>query len=77
MAMLERVKQSSYSSPPALSPALARLLAEVALAPLGWGSPGGVSIAQPLLSVPSCCATTPCAACATSTTSRTTLSSAG
>lgn len=77
VAMLERVNQSSYSSPPALSPALARLLAEVALPPPGWGSPGGVSIAQPLLSIPSCCATTPCAACATSTTSRTTLSSAG
>ncbi|KAF1416043.1 hypothetical protein FQV24_0002822, partial [Spheniscus mendiculus] len=29
VAMLERVKQSSYESPPALSPALARLLAEV------------------------------------------------
>ncbi|XP_064893018.1 LOW QUALITY PROTEIN: ribosomal protein S6 kinase-related protein [Columba livia] len=29
VAMLERVKQSSYESPPALSPALARLLAEL------------------------------------------------
>uniref|UniRef100_A0A8B9SII2 Ribosomal protein S6 kinase related n=1 Tax=Anas platyrhynchos TaxID=8839 RepID=A0A8B9SII2_ANAPL len=29
VAMLERVNQSSYSSPPALSPALARLLAEL------------------------------------------------
>lgn len=31
--MLERVKQSSYESPPTVSPALARLLAEVTLPP--------------------------------------------
>lgn len=37
VAMLERVKQSSYESPPALSPALARLLAEVTLPPGCWG----------------------------------------
>lgn len=33
MAMLERVKQSSYESPPEFSPELARLLAEVTLPP--------------------------------------------
>ncbi|KAI6074344.1 putative serine/threonine-protein kinase SgK494 [Aix galericulata] len=42
VAMLERVKQSSYASPPALSPALARLLAEVALTPWVGGPQRGL-----------------------------------
>lgn len=37
MAMLERVKESSYESPPEFSPELARLLAEVTLLPGFWG----------------------------------------
>lgn len=83
VAMLERVKQSSYESPPALSPALARLLAEVTLLPRFWGPrwppklDADVPAAHCPPSVPSCCATTPCAACATSTTSRATPSSVG
>lgn len=42
VAMLERVNQSSYTSPPALSPALARLLAEVTLAPRVGGPQRGL-----------------------------------
>lgn len=77
VAMLERVKESSYASPPALSPALGRLLAEVTPT-LGLSVPS----AAPLMahrppSAASCYATTPFAACATSTTSRTTLFSVG
>lgn len=81
--MLERVKESSYEIPPAFSPALARLLAEVTLPPGFWGPcwpPGldvGVLTAHCPPSIPSCCATTPCAACATSTISKATPSSAG
>lgn len=83
MAMLERVKQSSYESPPALSPALARLLAEVTLhlyAAVPTGPPRldpEVTTTHCPLSVPSCCATTLCAVCATSITSRVTPSSVG
>lgn len=77
VAMLERVKESSYATPPALSPALSRLLAEVTPT-LGLSVPSAVPlIAHRPPSVASCCATTPFAACVTSTTSRATLFSGG
>lgn len=82
MAMLERVKESSYESPPEFSPELARLLAEVTLLPGFWGPHCPRAGCWDFhshcpLSVRSCCATIPCTAYATSTTSRATPSSAG
>ncbi|KAM4648094.1 ribosomal protein S6 kinase-related protein isoform 1-T1 [Amazona ochrocephala] len=55
VAMLERVKQSSYKSPPAFSPALARLMAEVTLLHGIWGPHcpiPGCTLGCPLLNCP-------------------------